>query len=147
MKIINKNNFFPTVCIVYTILSLSKILLEWITLGEFGNLQQNFIAMFIISLTAIFVLSQYYRLQKLPFVLVLILQYAVMIAFVMLSTWLTGLFTEIHRNAYRDMFVSFTVPYIIGAAIYYLNVFSEVKKANIIIAEIKRREENKNEKN
>lgn len=147
MKIINKNNFFPTVCIVYTILSLSKILLEWITLGEFGNLQQNFIAMFIISLTAIFVLSQYYRLQKLPFVLVLILQYAVMIAFVMLSTWLTGLFTEIHRNAYRDMFVSFTVPYIVGAAIYYLNVFSEVKKANVIIAEIKRREENKNEKN
>lgn len=147
MKIINKNNFFPTVCVVYTILSLSKILLEWITLGEFGNLQQNFIAMFIISLTAIFVLSQYYRLQKLPFVPVLILQYAVMIAFVMLSTWLTGLFTEIHRNAYRDMFISFTIPYIIGAAIYYLNVFSEVKKANLIIAKIKRREENKNEKN
>lgn len=146
MKIINKNNFFSTVCVVYTILSLSKILLEWIALDEFENLQQNFAEMFIISLIATFVLSQHYRLQKLPFVLVLFLQYAVLIAFVILSTWLTGLFAELHPNAYRDMFVSFTVPYIIGAAIYYINVFSEVKKANRIIAEIKRKEQNINEK-
>lgn len=146
MKIIDKSNFFPTVCVVYTILSLSKIILEWLTLKEFGNLQLNFAEMFVISLIAIFVLSQHYRVQKLPFVIVLILQYAAMIGLIMLGTWIQGFFAVLHPNAYRDMFVSFTVPYIIGAAVYYINVFREVKNANRIIAEIKRKEANNCEK-
>lgn len=146
MKIIDKSNFFPTVCVVYTILSLSKIILEWLTLKEFGNLQLNFAEMFVISLIAIFVLSQHYRVQKLPFVIVLILQYAAMIGLIMLGTWIQGFFAVLHPNTYRDMFVSFTVPYIIGAAVYYINVFREVKNANRIIAEIKRKEANNCEK-
>ncbi|MDD6395601.1 MAG: hypothetical protein PUB37_05380, partial [Firmicutes bacterium] len=72
MKIINKENFFPTVCVIYTILSLSKILLEWIMLGSFGSLQMNFLEMFVITMVATLVLSQHYRLQKLPFVMLLI---------------------------------------------------------------------------
>lgn len=147
MKIINKCNFFPTVCIIYTILSLGKILLEWTVQGNFGDVQLNFLEMFLITIVATFALSQHYRLQKLPFVLMLIVQYAAIIAIVMLEIWLMGFFTELHPNAYRDMFVSVTVPYIVGAIIYYLYLFWEVRKANSMIAEIKRKEMSENGKN
>lgn len=146
MKIINKENFFPTVCVIYTILSLSKILLEWIMLGSFGSLQMNFLEMFVITMVATLVLSQHYRLQKLPFVMMLIVQYAAIIAVVMLGTWLMGFIAELHPNAYRDMFVSVTVPYVAGAMVYYAYVFLEVKRANIIISEIKRKDIDENEK-
>ena len=48
MKVINPKNFFPTVCIIYTVLSLGKILLEWIALRQFSNLQLDFLEMFIV---------------------------------------------------------------------------------------------------
>ncbi len=147
MKIINKHNFIPTVCIIYTILSLSKILLEWTVFGNFGDVQLNFLAIFASTIIATFALSQHYRLQKLPFLLMIVVQYAAIIAIVMFGVWLSGFFIELHQNAYRDMFFSVTVPYIIGAISYYLCIFWEVKKANNMIAEIKRKEMNKNEKN
>lgn len=62
MKLINKSNFFSTVCEVYALLSIGKIVLEAVTQGKWGNDQMNFILMFVISLGATFVLSQYYRL-------------------------------------------------------------------------------------
>lgn len=50
MKLINKSNFFSTVCEVYALLSIGKIVLEAVTQGKWGNDQMNFILMFVISL-------------------------------------------------------------------------------------------------
>lgn len=147
MKIINKHNFIPTVCIIYTILSLSKILFEWTVFGNFGDVQLNFLLIFASTIIATFALSQHYRLQKLPFLLMVVVQYATIIGIIMLVIWLTGFFVKLHPNAYRDMFVSVTVPYIVGAIIYYLHLFWEVRKANSMIAEIKRKEMSENGKN
>lgn len=137
MKIIDKKTFIPTVCVVYTILSMSKIILEAIIQNEFGNYQLNLLMMIFVSFIATLVLSQHYRLQQIPLPLVIIGQYLVLIGGVLLIIWISGLYTDLHPNAYRDMFLSFTIPYIIGAAIYYLNVFWEVKNANQMLKNIK----------
>ncbi|MBU5314392.1 hypothetical protein KQI38_20410 [Tissierella carlieri] len=137
MKIIDKKTFIPTVCVVYTILSMSKIILEAIIQNEFGNYQSNLLMMIFVSFIATLVLSQHYRLQQIPLPLVIIGQYLVLIGGVLLIIWISGLYTDLHPNAYRDMFLSFTIPYIIGAAIYYLNVFWEVKNANQMLKNIK----------
>lgn len=141
MKIINQKNFFPTVCVIYTILSLSKIFFEWIALRQFGNLQLDFLEMFAITVIATLVLSQYYRLQKFPLLPVIIGQYAAIMALVMLWVWCGGHFVELHPNAYRDMFVSVTVPYMMGAAVYYVYLFAEMKQANMMIETIKKSKE------
>lgn len=137
MKIINKKNFFPTVCTVYTLLVLTKILLEYIAQGLWENYQQNLLIMLVLSIMAVFVLSQYYRFQKYPLVVVIVVQYLVLIAGVMLFTWISGFFTTLHENAYRDMFLSFSIPYAVGVAIYYATLFHEVKSVNRILREIK----------
>lgn len=141
MKIINRQNFWSVVCTVFTILLLGKIILEFIIHGIFGNYQENILLMFGFSLLATFILSQYYRFQKYPLLAVILGQYIVLIGIVMLITWINGWFSVLHKNAYRDMFLSFTVPYAIGVVIYYKAVFYEIKCANQTLKEIKERQE------
>lgn len=138
MKIINRQNFIGTVCTVYTLLSLSKIGLEYIAQGVFGSYQENLLAMFFLSLLATFVLSQYYRFQKYPLLAVILGQYVVLTAVVMLMTWVSGKFTTLHEDAYRDMFLSFTIPYAILVVIYYAAMFHEIKCANKALQEVKK---------
>lgn len=137
MKIIDKKSFLPTVCVVYTVLSMSKIVLEAIFQNRFGNYQANFLIMFFLSLITTLVLSQHYRLHKIPLTVVIIGQYLVLVGIVLLLTKILGFYSELHKNAYRDMFLSFTISYIFGAVIYYIQVFLEVKKANEIIMKLK----------
>ena len=137
MKIINKKNFFPTVCTVYAQLVLTKVILEYIVQGLWENYQQNLLIMLVLSIMAVFVLSQYYRFQKYPLAVVIVVQYLVLIAGVMLFTWISGFFTPLHENAYRDMFLSFSIPYAVGVVIYYVALFHEVKSVNRILRRIK----------
>lgn len=137
MKIINKQNFFPTVCTGYTLLVLIKVLLEYFAQGVWGNYQGNLLIMFVLSTLAVFVLSQHYRFQKYPLVVVIVMQYLVLIAGVMLFTWISGFITPIHENGYRDMFLSFSIPYAIGVVIYYAALLHEVKSVNRILSQIK----------
>ena len=130
MKIIDRHNFFGIVCIIYTILTFGKIILEAIAQDVFGNYQENLIIMFFLSLAATFVLSQYYRFQEYPLLLCIAVQYAVLIVLVMLITWISGRFHQLHEDAYKDMFLSFTIPYAIGVIIYYISLFHEIKRAN-----------------
>lgn len=137
MKIINKHNFFPTVCTVYTLLVLTKLLLEYLMQGLWENYQGNMLIMFVLSFLAVFVLSQYYRFQKYPLVMVIIAQYFVLISGVMLFTWISAFFVPMHENGYRDMFLSFSIPYAVGVVIYYMVLFHEVRSANRILRRIK----------
>ena len=137
MKIINKQNFFPTVCVVYTLLVLGKLVLEYIVQGLWENYQGNLLVMFVLSLLAVFVLSQYYRFQKYPLLAVIVVQYLVLIGGVMLFTWISGLFGPLHEDGYRDMFLSFSIPYAIGVVVYYAALFHEVKAVNRVLRQIK----------
>lgn len=139
MKIIHKQNFFSTVCVVFTLLVLGKLILEYIAQGVWGNYQGNLLMMFVLSVLAVFVLSQYYRFQKYPLLAVIVVQYLVLIGGVMLFTWISGFFEPLHENGYRDMFLSFSVPYVIGVVIYYVALFHEVKTVNKALEQIKGR--------
>ena len=137
MKIINKQNFFPTVCTVYTLLVLIKMLIEYLAQGLWENYQTNLLIMFVLSILAVFVLSQHYRFQKYPLVVVIVVQYLLLISGVMLFTWISGFFSLLHENAYRDMFLSFSIPYALGVVIYYAALFYEVKSVNRVLRQIK----------
>lgn len=147
MKIINRHNFFPTVCVVFTLLLMGKVILEAIVQKLFGGYQENILIMFLLSLLATFVLSQHYRFQRLPLLLVIFIQYVALISVVMLITWVGSFFEPIHENGYRDMFCSFTVPYVIGAVVYYISLFCEVRSANKVLREVKEYENGKKKEN
>lgn len=98
MKLINKKNFFPTVCTVFTILMIGKVLLEAVFQGVFGGYQGNVLMMFFFSLLGTFVLSQHYRFQNLPLLAVIGVQYLLLVSVVLGVTWLGSLLSQYTRR-------------------------------------------------
>jgi hypothetical protein len=94
-----------------------------------------------ISVISTYILSLHYYLQRFPLVPVIAGQYLIVLAIVTLGVFIEGQFVPLHVNAYRDMFWSFTIPYIIGALIYYVQFWLEIKKANKLIKDLKKYQE------
>ncbi len=130
MKIINRNNFISIVCISFTLIVSGKLLLEK-SMGFIDrNYTENIFTCLAISVLATGILSLHYYLQRFPFIPVVIGQYLLLIGVVFASIWIAGHFTENAPSAYRDMFVSVTIPYVLGAIVYYISFFLQIKRAN-----------------
>lgn len=143
MKMIDKKSFFPIVCVVFTLLVLGKVILEAAVQGIFGGYQKNILVMFLLSLLGTLVISQHYRFQKLPLLAVVIVQYLVMIGVVMVLIRVASFFGPIHKDGYRDMALSFSIPYGIAAAVYYISLLYEVKRVNQALGKIRRNQDEK----
>ncbi len=55
----------------------------------------------------------------------------------MLEIFISSQFNNLHPDAYSDGFRSFTIPFLIGACIYYFKVLKEVKEENNMLQELK----------
>lgn len=136
MKLINKHNFISIVCITFTLVVCGKLLLEKSTGFIDRYYTENIFTCLGISVLATFVLSLHYYLQRFPFIPVVIGQYLALIGFVFLCIWIMGHFTENAPSAYKDMFVSVTIPYVAGAIVYYISFFRQIKKANEVFSSL-----------
>ncbi len=136
MKLINRNNFISIVCITFTLVVCGKLLLEKSTGFVDRYYTENIFTCLGISVLATFVLSLHYYLQRFPFIPVVIGQYLALIGFVFLCIWIMGHFTENAPSAYKDMFVSVTIPYVAGAIVYYISFFRQIKKANEVFSSL-----------
>lgn len=136
MKIVKE--YLLSVCVVYTILALSKVLMEAIGGRQDPYYILNFGIMFVITCFAAFVLFMHRIFHKVPLLFVMIGQYVIVMGTVLLGIFLLSRFTEISPSAYRDMFLQITLPYIVFAGIYYVSYFNEVKNANRNLSELKK---------
>lgn len=137
---ITKKNFFPTICVVYTILVLTKLILEAAMGYSDTQYTQNLLFMFATSVVAVFILSLHSFLQNVPLLFVIIGQYLLLIALVEGGLLLIGLFSSVSSDGYLEMFLSVSIPYGIGATIYYIEYFRQVKKMNALLQEIQGRD-------
>ncbi len=128
MKMIKK--YLISVCVVYTILAMTKVLMEAISGYHDPYYVGNFGSLFVVTCFATFVLFMHRIFHKIPLLFVMVGQYVVVIGGVLLGIYVLGKFVEVSPNAYRDMFIQITVPYVLFAGIYYVSYFHEVKKAN-----------------
>lgn len=131
--------YWLSVCVVYTILTMTKVLLEGIGGKNDPYYLQNFIFLFLIVCFATFVLFMHRIFHKVPLLIVMLAQYGVVIAGVFLGIFFVGKLTDVSPNAYREMFWQITIPYILLAGIYYIAYFQEVKKANENISQLKKK--------
>ena len=136
MKLINKHNFISIVCISFTLIVCGKLLLEKSTGFVDRYYTENIFTCLGISVLATFVLSLHYYLQRFPFIPVVIGQYLALIGFVFLCIRIMGHFTEYAPSAYKDMFISITIPYVAGAIVYYISFFRQIKKANEVFSSL-----------
>lgn len=134
---ITRKNYFPSVCVVYTILVLLKIVTETLAGKTDDFYVANLISIFVICCVATFILSLHQLLPNIPLLFVIVGQYVLLIVFIMSALYLASFWSPVSEGGYRDMFVSVSIPYAIIAAIYYINYFHEIKKANEAIQEIR----------
>lgn len=133
---IDRHNFWSIVSGVFTCLLIGKIILESISGWRDAYYVENILTMFIITAAATLFLSMHKYLQKVPILLVIILQYVCLIGGVMGAIWTAGRFMDVNPSGFRDMFWSVTIPYVVLAGVYYISFFREVKKANALLSEM-----------
>lgn len=124
-----------TICVSYTIISIAGAIINMLTGSQTNNL--NVISMFVFTSIAVLVLYMHRQFENLSPLMMIVIQYVIAMGLVFLYVFIIGLFSPVAEGGYWDIFRSFTIPYIIGAAVYYVNVFQEVKKQNIMLCEIK----------
>lgn len=128
-----------TICVSYTIISIIAAIINLMTGSQADNL--NTIAMLLFTSIAVFVLSLHNMFDKVSPLLMIIIQYVVALELVMISVFLIGLISPVSEGGYKDIFISFTIPYIIGAFVYYVSVFYQAKQQDDLLQEIKRKKE------
>lgn len=139
MKLINRSNFISVLCITYTIISLFICIFESIIYKEVSHDHFNLLLCFLLSFISILILSQHYRLDRFPTLVVIVFQYIIALFCLFSIMIILSAFVEVSPGGYKDMFISFTIPYIIGTIVYYVSLRAEVKKQNRILNEIKER--------
>lgn len=137
MKLVNKKNVIPVICITYTVVSISLTIIEVLINGAMNATQLNIFMFLLLSILGVGILSQHYRLERFSPLAMVIIQYFAAVVVILVFLKAASCFTDIHPGGVRDMVISFSVPYFIGAVIYYISLVLEVRKQNRILEKIK----------
>lgn len=139
MKILKGIEIPITICVSYTILSLINTVFNLIK-GRDTN-PANSLMVLLFSSIAVIVLSMHHLFDEWNPILMIIVQYAIAMGLVMLVVYLGSFIEPVSEGGYREVFVSFTIPYIIGSVFYYIEVFHSAYKQNRLLQEIKKEAE------
>jgi hypothetical protein len=136
MKLINRKNFISIVCISFTLVVCSKLILEGLMGFTDKNYTMNIFAILGFSIIITAVLALHFYLQKFPLIPVLIGQYLGVVGLTVAFVKITDIVADTETNAMIQMIASVTIPFIISAIVYYIAFFRQVNKANDILSEI-----------
>ena len=130
------------VCCVFTLMSVIGAIVNIIAGTDTNNI--NVLVMFATCAIATLVLFLHKLFDSVSPLVMIIVQYIVACALVGLMLWLISTFiSPITPKGWFEFYRSFTIPYIFLAGFYYYRDFSETKKQDKLIQEI--RETNKAE--
>lgn len=135
MKIIKGVEIPISICVSYTILSVANAVYNLLAGRESGT-HWNSVVMLLWTSIAVLVLSIHHLFDEWPPIAMIIIQYVIAMGLVLLTVFLSGFFTEIAENGYRDVIISFSVPYVVGAVVYYISLFRTAKRQDKILREI-----------
>ncbi|MCR5271758.1 MAG: hypothetical protein K6E13_02045, partial [Lachnospiraceae bacterium] len=119
--------FLVELCCVYTIVSISGAIINIIGGTETSNL--NVIVMFVTCAIATFVLYLHRLFDNVSPLVMMIVQYLVACILCGLFILFISTFVDkVEPGGWFEFYRSFTVPYVILAAVYYYRVFAETKE-------------------
>lgn len=140
MRILKGVEIPITICISYTILSIANAILSLANGQEYGDHVNSFLMLLWTSI-AVLVLSIHYLFEEWSPVAMILVQYLIAMSLVFLSIFIGSFFSEVAPHGYRNAFISFTVPYMIGGAFYYFSAFQAARRQNRLIQEIQSKTE------
>lgn len=136
MNKVLRNEILLTICVSYTLISIGTTILNMFAGSETNNM--NTISMLVFTSIAVLVLYTHQIFDKVSPLVMIVIQYVIALGLVMLYVFIVGLFDPVAEGGYRDIFVSFTIPYVIGALVYYISVFYQAQQQDALLQEIKK---------
>ncbi len=136
MKKTLRNEILLTICVSYTLISFGATIMNMLSGSETNNM--NTISMLVFTSIAVLVLYTHQIFDEVSPLVVIVIQYGVAMGWVMLYVFIVGLFEPVAEGGYWDIFVSFTIPYVIGAIVYYISVFHQAHQQDALLQEIKK---------
>lgn len=140
MRILKGVEIPITICVSYTVLSITNAILSLANGHEYVRHTNSF-HMLLWTSIAVLVLSIHYLFEEWSPVAMILAQYLIAMGLVFFSIFIGSFFLEVAEHGYRDAFISFTVPYMIGGAFYYFSVFQTARRQNRLIQEIQSKTE------
>lgn len=130
MRAIKIKDVFIDFCEAFTITMIILLILRGCYKGELNDLRTDIIL--ILQWTAITVVSLNFHkfFDRLPLGIIIIIQYLISLTLVFAITFIEGIFIELAKTAYRDVFISFTFLFIGIAIVYYIEIWLYVRKQN-----------------
>ena len=108
MKLVNRKNLIPVICITYTVVSVSLTIIETLIKREINATQLNIFMFLLLSILGVGVLSQHYRLERFSPLAMVIIQYLAAVVIILVSLKAASYFTYVHPDGYKDMVISFS---------------------------------------
>lgn len=144
MKIIDKHNFLTIYCKAFTSIALLGTCIDIVSRKSINYSQFNVLMIAIGCLIGVLIFSASHYLDAFSPLFVMVIQYTAAILCALLLTWLTSLWESVSPHGYRDMVISFSIPYFIGAIIYHTNLKRQIRKQNddlLLIKNLKKEHE------
>jgi hypothetical protein len=111
--------------VVYSFATLVSSSLQLIQ-GQVYDTNTHILDRAIVVLIGIITLQLILKLSLRPKFLNIVIPYCISMGLVFLYVFFTGLFTELHPNAYRDIFLNYTIAFIVVVAT--VQIFLFIKK-------------------
>ena len=133
--------FFMELCCSYTFVSVIGAVVNMIGGTETNNV--NVIMMFVFCTIACIVLNLHKLFDYFSPLFMIVVQYVIATILVFGTAYMFGLISEepLTRKNWYELFRSFTIPYFIGAGIYYYGIYAEAKVHSHMIKEIQMADE------
>jgi hypothetical protein len=128
------------ITVSYTILSMINTIIVLLEPG-YTYSPQNAIMMLLFCTIGVLVLHSRHLFKGISPLSMIGIQYLIGLCLILMTIKFSGLLESLHKNAYRDGVLSFTIPYFIGALIYYIHLYLETKKHNRWIESIQKTKE------
>lgn len=127
--------FLLELCCSYTLISVLGAVVNIIGGTEINNF--NVIMMFLFCLIIVGVLNTHKLFEDVSPLVMIIVQYVLSFAFCSLLVFLSSILIEpVSPRGWFEYIRSFTIPYILGAALYYYGVFRDAKEQSELISQI-----------
>jgi hypothetical protein len=132
-------SYLLELCCSYTIISVSGAIINIFAGSQTNN--ANVLMMFIFCNIAVFVLSIHKLFDAFSPLAMIIIQYVLALGLCFLVIFIASFIEPVSPRGWFEFFRSFTIPYIIGAALYYYRIFKETKEQDEMIKEIQKQKE------
>lgn len=114
--------------IIFTVITLFSSTLAIIQ-GRTYDTHIHILMRFFITVIAIMSVVIYEKLSHKPMYIAHIVHYSITMGIIFITLWITGFFIELHPDAYRDIFLNYTIVWIVISVIWTI-ILRRITKNN-----------------